>query len=91
MTDLITVEEGSVGGEMPTKTFRLKHTLSDHPLFKLDRSGADLHPALLRTAATIPLTRDARFDEVSFRLRLQRYVAGFALEAPPETRPQLGA
>ncbi|MGV8996090.1 MAG: transcriptional regulator [Parvibaculaceae bacterium] len=47
MTDLITVEAGSVGGEMPAKTFRLKHTLSDHPLFKLDR--------LARLAASLPV------------------------------------
>ena len=37
MTDLIKVEVGTVGGEMPTKTFRLTHALSDHPLFTLDR------------------------------------------------------
>ncbi len=52
------------------------------PLFRLDRGGADLHPALLRTAATIPLNREARFDETGFRHSLSRYVAGFALEAP---------
>ena len=52
------------------------------PLFKLERDGADLHPALLRTAASLPLTREARFDEAGFRHCLSRYVAGFALEAP---------
>ena len=52
------------------------------PLLKLDRGGADLHPALLRTAATLPLNREARFDEAGFRHCLSRYVAGFALEAP---------
>ncbi|HEY4343590.1 MAG TPA: cupin-like domain-containing protein [Parvibaculum sp.] len=46
MTDLIKVEAGSVGADMPTKTFRLKHQLGDHPLFKLDR--------LARLAATLP-------------------------------------
>lgn len=60
----------------------LAHARWARPLFTLDRGGADLHPALLRTAATLPLTRDARFDETSFRQRLTRYVAGFALEAP---------
>jgi len=69
----------------------LAHAAWARPLFKLDRGGADLHPALLRTAATIPLTREARFDEVSFRTRLDRYVAGFALPAPTATRPRLGA
>jgi hypothetical protein len=68
----------------------LAHARWARPLVTLDRGGADLHPALLRTAATIPLTKDARFDEVGFRLRLSRYIAGFALEAP-RTTAQLGA
>lgn len=46
MTDLIKVEAGTVGSEMPTETFRLKHTLSNHPLFTLDR--------LARLAASLP-------------------------------------
>lgn len=58
------------------------------PLFTLNRGGADLHPALLRTAATIPLTREARFDEAGFRARLSRYTPGFALEAPKTTTPK---
>ena len=36
-------------------------------LFELGRAGAELHPVLLRTAATRPLTAEARFDESSFR------------------------
>jgi hypothetical protein len=32
--------------------------------------GAQLHPALLRTAATAPLTAEAQFDETSFRARI---------------------
>jgi hypothetical protein len=68
----------------------LAHARWARPLFTIDRGGADLHPALLRTAATIPLTRDARFDETGFRDRLSRYVAGFALEAPKQTA-RLGA
>lgn len=36
-------------------------------LFELGRAGTELHPALLRTAATRPLTSEARFDESSFR------------------------
>lgn len=52
MTDLIKLEAGSVGDKMPTKTFRLTHTLSDHPLFKLDR--------LARLAASLPA------DQVEF-------------------------
>ena len=31
------------------------------------RTGAGLHPALLRTAAIRPLTPEARFDEPGFR------------------------
>lgn len=46
MTDLIEIEAGTVGAEMPVRTFRLKHQLADHPLFKLDR--------LARLAATLP-------------------------------------
>jgi len=34
---------------------------------RLERDGADLHPTLLRAAATSPLTAEARFDEMSFR------------------------
>ncbi len=37
------------------------------PFCRLARDGADLHPALLRTAATLPMTADARFDEMQFR------------------------
>ena len=68
----------------------LAHAPWARPLFTLDRGGADLHPALLRTAATIPLTKDARFDEAGFRARLSSSVAGSALEAPSNTA-QMGA
>ena len=40
------------------------------PLWQLQRDGADLHPNLLRTAASAPLTEEARFDESGFRGRL---------------------
>jgi hypothetical protein len=53
-------------------------------MFKLARDGAEFHPALLRAAATQPLTQDARFDEAGFRLRLSRFAAGFQLEAPQQ-------
>lgn len=36
-------------------------------LRELRRSGAELHPALLRAAASRPLTPEARFDEAGFR------------------------
>jgi hypothetical protein len=51
-------------------------------LFHLARDGAEFHPALLKAAASQPLTRDARFDEAGFRARLSRFVNGFQLEAP---------
>jgi len=51
-------------------------------LFHLARDGAEFHPALLRTAASQPLTRDARFDEAGFRMRLSRFVSGLQIEAP---------
>lgn len=46
----------------------------------LQRDGAELHPVLLRAAATTPLTADARFDETGFRGRLARFTFGLALE-----------
>lgn len=52
MTDLITLDPELVGDKMPIKTFRLKHTLNEHPLFKLDR--------LARLAASLPA------DQVEF-------------------------
>ena len=36
-------------------------------LFSLRRDGADIEPAVLAAAATLPLTPDARFDEADFR------------------------
>ena len=42
-----------------------------HPLCRLQRDGADLHPALLRMAAAAELTNEARFDETRFRAGLQ--------------------
>jgi len=46
----------------------------------LQRDGAELHPSLLRAAASTPLTPEARFDETGFRSRLARFAFGFALE-----------
>jgi hypothetical protein len=60
------------------------------PLFHLARDGAELHPALLRTAASLPLTPEARFDETGFRLRLSQFAAGFQLD-PPKAAPRIGA
>jgi hypothetical protein len=56
-------------------------------LCRLKRDGADLDPTLLRTAASLPLTPDARFDETGFRCRLAQFAFGFALEA--EAAPRL--
>jgi hypothetical protein len=50
------------------------------PLCRLERDGAELHPSLLRAAASTPLGADARFDETGFRSRLSRFAFGFALE-----------
>jgi hypothetical protein len=49
-------------------------------LCRLQRDGADLHPSLLRAAASAPLTAEARFDESGFRSRLARFAFGLALE-----------
>jgi hypothetical protein len=50
------------------------------PLCQLQSDGAELHPSLLRAAASMPLGADARFDETGFRSRLSRFLFGFALE-----------
>ena len=52
------------------------------PLFNLAKDGAELHPALLRTAASVPLTQEARFDEARFRVRLSQFIAGFQIAGP---------
>jgi hypothetical protein len=52
----------------------------------LRRDGAELHPSLLRAAASAPLTAEARFDESGFRNRLARFVYGFALEGQAAPR-----
>ncbi|WP_245216791.1 hypothetical protein [Roseomonas nitratireducens] len=41
-------------------------------LFTLGSEGAELHPALLRAAATLPLDAAARFDETGLRRLLSR-------------------
>lgn len=56
------------------------------PLVKLDRGAADLHPAILIAAATLPLTREARFDEGDFRRTLGRHMTGLALPSPSGLR-----
>jgi hypothetical protein len=57
-------------------------------LLHLARDGAEFHPALLKAAASQPLTREARFDETGFRTRLSRFAGGFQIEAP-EAVPRL--
>src|ERR1700760_276814 len=56
-------------------------------LFHLARDGAEFHPALLRAAASQPLTREGRFDEIGFRARLSRFLSGFQIES---SRPGQG-
>jgi hypothetical protein len=48
------------------------------PLVSLRRDGAEIDPALLLAAATLPLTREARLDEI----RVQASVARARLAAP---------
>jgi hypothetical protein len=57
-------------------------------LFRLERDGAEFHPALLRIAASHPLTREARFDEAGFRQRLSGFITAARLE-PPHPAPRL--
>jgi hypothetical protein len=60
-------------------------------LFHLARDGAEFHPALLRAAASQPLTKEARFDEAGFRARLSRFIGGFQIEAQQAARRLSGA
>ncbi len=50
--------------------------------WRMGRDGADLHPTLLRAAASLPLTDDACFDEARFRSRLSQAPAPAASPAP---------
>jgi hypothetical protein len=52
----------------------------------LQRDGAEIHPVLLRAAASAPLTPEARFDDVGFRGRLSRFTYGLALEGQAAQR-----
>lgn len=52
-------------------------------LCRLERDGADLHPALLRAAAEAPLTAEARFDEAGLRRNLA--TLPLAATPPPAT------
>ncbi|WP_270938515.1 hypothetical protein, partial [Falsiroseomonas oryzae] len=47
-------------------------------LFDLTAQGIELHPALLRAAASMPLDRGARFDAVALRRLLSRGLASRA-------------
>ena len=59
----------------------LAHASWAWPLCRLARDGAELHPSLLRAAASIPLSAEARFDELGFQAHLAA-----ALPAPPRAR-----
>ncbi|HEX2941892.1 MAG TPA: hypothetical protein VHO91_12665 [Rhodopila sp.] len=69
----------------------LAHAPWARSLLHLARDGAEFHPALLRTAASQPLTRDARFDEAGFHQRLSRFVSGLRVEAPRPVQRLSGA
>jgi hypothetical protein len=60
-------------------------------LLHLARDGAEFHPALLRAAAVQPLTKEARFDEAGFQVRLSRFINGFQIEAPQAVQRLSGA
>ena len=62
---------------------------SRQQVVRVDREAeplGELHPVLLRAAASAPLTPDARFDETGFRSRLSRFALGFTLENQPAPR-----
>ena len=60
-------------------------------LLHFARDGAEFHPALLKAAASQPLTQDARFDETGFRTHLSRFIDGFQIEAPKAVAHLSGA
>jgi hypothetical protein len=53
----------------------LAHASWAAQLFSLRRDGARIDPCVLHAAATVPLTRQARFDESGFRARVQQRLA----------------
>jgi hypothetical protein len=57
----------------------------------LARDGADLHPLLLRAAASVQLTVDARFDADAFRARLGPLATDFTLDPPAPAARLAGA
>ncbi|HEX4369053.1 MAG TPA: hypothetical protein VH023_19610 [Rhodopila sp.] len=69
----------------------LAHAPWARSLFHLARDGAEFHPALLKAAASQPLTREARFDEAGFQVRLSRFITGFQIEAPQAAQRLSGA
>jgi hypothetical protein len=60
-------------------------------LVHLARDGADLHPLLLRAAASVQLTVDARFDAEAFRARLGPLATDFSLNPPAPAVQLAGA
>jgi hypothetical protein len=60
-------------------------------LIQLARDGADLHPLLLRAAASVQLTVDARFDAEAFRARLGPLATDFTLDPPAPVARLAGA
>jgi hypothetical protein len=66
-------------------------------LLQAGRGERELHPSLLRTAASTPLTAEARFDETGFRTRLAQFFPGqsspdrFAPERPLRPKRLTGA
>jgi len=55
------------------------------------RDGADLHPLLLRAAASVSLTVEGRFDADAFRARLGPLAASFTLPSPAPAARLAGA
>jgi hypothetical protein len=64
----------------------LAHASWATSLYRLERDGAELHPILLRAAATARLTPEARFDEPSFRRRLPPFALTFTPDRPDAPR-----
>jgi hypothetical protein len=54
-------------------------------LVELRRDGAEIAPAVLAAAATLPLTHEARFDEIDFRARVGQNPLPRRLNQPTRT------
>jgi hypothetical protein len=73
----------SYGLSLCLRLLALVDLLARAPLCRIRRSGVVLDPAVLRIAASAPLTNDARFDETLFRVRLDASAPAALISGAP--------